>query len=141
MKQRTLFAKKPTDKPTEKPREEKKRSGKVNKPKGSGLHPRDPEICYDPIYCIIQRRRIQMLIHSCIYYELSSSLITDSQFDRWAKELVRLQAEHPEMSKKVPWYEEFKDWDGTTGFHLPLRHPWVLAKAQALLNYSKGGMR
>lgn len=137
MKQRTLFNKTTPSKTNEKPRQEKKRTRKTNIPPGSGLHPRDPEICYHPIYCAILRKRIQMLIHSCIYYELNDSLITDSQFDKWAKELVRLQKENPEMSQKVPWYDEFKDWDGTTGFHLPTRHPWVMHKAESLLEYAR----
>lgn len=85
------------------------------------------------IYCKIQQRRLQMLVHSCLYYEFNTSLITDSQFDSWARELVTLQLENPDISEQVKWAEEFKDWDGTTGFHLPLREPWVVDKAYHLL--------
>lgn len=135
MKQRTLFAKKPTEKPAEKV----SKVTKVNTPRKTKKHETNQSRNYDPIYCKIQQRRLQMLVHSCIYYELGSSLITDHQFDTWGRELVKLQAEHPEISKQVPWYEEFKGWDATTGFNLPLRHPWVLSQAQRLLDLSKGG--
>lgn len=89
---------------------------------------------YDPVYCKIQQRRLQMLIHSCIYYELNDSIVLDSAFDAWARELVTLQSSNPEISKQVPWYEAFKDWDGTTGYHLPTRHPWVMSRAIALID-------
>lgn len=85
------------------------------------------------IYAKIQQRRLQMLVHSCIYYELNTSLITDKQFDTWARELAKLQKDYPDISKQVPWYEEFIDWDGTTGFNLPLRNPWVVSKSMKLL--------
>ena len=35
----------------------------------------------------IQQRRLQLLIHSCIYYEFNQNLISDKQWDEWAKEL------------------------------------------------------
>lgn len=89
------------------------------------------------IYELIRQRRLQMLVHSCIYYRLNTSLITDKEFDTWARELKRLQEENPDISSQVEWYNEFKDWDGTTGFHLPLNHPWVLSTAYMLLNYDE----
>lgn len=137
MKQRTLFAKKPTEKPAEKV----SRVTKVNTPRKSKKHDSNQSRNYDPIYAKIHQRRLQMMIHSCIYYELGSSLITDHQFDSWGRELVKLQAEHPKVSEQVLWYNEFKDWDATTGFNLPIRHPWVVAKAESLLRYSKGGKK
>ncbi len=86
------------------------------------------------VYELIRQRRLQMLVHSCMYYRLNTSLITDKQFDTWGRELVKLQNDYPEISRQVEWYKEFKDWDATTGFHLPLTHPWVLSTAQMLLN-------
>lgn len=35
---------------------------------------------------LIQRRRLQLLIHSCIYYEYNESLVTDEQWKNWAVE-------------------------------------------------------
>jgi hypothetical protein len=79
---------------------------------------------------LIKRRRLQMLIHSCIYYELDTEIISDDKWQEWANELAILLKENPnEYSDK---YDEFFiDWDGTTGYNLPHRDPWVLGKAQA----------
>lgn len=66
----------------------------------------------------IKQRRLQMLVHSYIYYELNTNIIDDAKWDRWAMELVDLQLKYPKESKKAPYYEEFKDWDGSTGAFL-----------------------
>ena len=68
---------------------------------------------------LIQQRRLQMLVHSCLYYDMDTNLISDKQWDTWARELVTLQKEDPEISNKVIWYEEFKEWDASTGAFLP----------------------
>ena len=78
----------------------------------------------------IQQRRLQLLVHSCIYYELNRNIISDMQWDKWAKELVYLQAQYPEISEQIIWYEAFKDWDASTGAFLPLKDPWVMKKAR-----------
>lgn len=67
----------------------------------------------------IKQRRLQMLVHSCIYYEMGTSVISDAQFDKWAYELRDLQRQYPDISEKVIYYDAFKEWDGTTGFNLP----------------------
>jgi hypothetical protein len=72
---------------------------------------------YSEIKSLIIQRRNQMLVHSCIYYHMADSLITDDKWQQWADELTELQAIHG-----VEWgyYDEaFKDWDGSTGCHLP----------------------
>ena len=66
----------------------------------------------------IKQRRLQMLVHSYIYYELNKNIIDDSTWDKWAMELVKLQKENPIASKNVEYYELFKDWDGSTGAFL-----------------------
>ena len=81
----------------------------------------------------IQQRRLQMLIHSCIYYEFNQNFITDCKWDEWARELVKLQNDNPEISEKVVWYDAFKDWDASTGAFLPLKDEWVVNKAKKLL--------
>lgn len=83
---------------------------------------------------MIQQRRVQMLVHSCLYYEMNTNLISDKQFDEWGKELAQLQKDYPEIAAKICFAEAFKDWDGTTGFHLPLKNKWVVKKATYLLN-------
>lgn len=66
----------------------------------------------------IKQRRLQMLVHSYIYYELNKNIIDDATWDKWAMELVQLQKENPVASKKADYYEQFKDWDGSTGAFL-----------------------
>ena len=86
---------------------------------------------------LIQQRRLQMLVHSCIYYHLDKNVISDKQWDKWARELVELQSKYPEISKKVIWYEAFKDWDASTGAFLPITDEWVVQKAYYVLNIFK----
>lgn len=90
-----------------------------------------------PIAEIIQRRRLQMLIHSKLYYDMNISLITDKQFDEWGRELVQLQKDNPEIAKRICFANAFKDWDASTGAFLPLQDPWVIRKAQQLLNINR----
>lgn len=80
----------------------------------------------------IQQRRLQMLVHSCLYYNMNTNLITDTQWDMWAKELRYLQNTYPEISRQVEWYADFADWDASTGAFLPLDDPWVIRKANQL---------
>jgi len=89
----------------------------------------------DAIRSLIKRRRLQMLIHSAIYYDMDDCIIDDHTWQKWADELTVLQREHPDCCKiDKTWDHYFKDWDGSTGNHLPHRHPWVHAKATYLLN-------
>lgn len=81
----------------------------------------------------IQQRRLQILIHSCLYYELDSSIVSDATWNRWAKELIQLQKDNPEISKQVKYYNDFKDFDGSTGFNLPIKNSWVIGTAKYLL--------
>ena len=69
-------------------------------------------------YAKIQQRRLQMLVHSYIYYELNENIISDATWSRWAKELEKLQKKYPKTSKKVPYHEQFKNWDGSSGAFL-----------------------
>lgn len=131
MKQRSLI----NLKPTKSAESRVTNAGRLNTPVTATNHEKLNCSRYDAIYCKIQQRRLQMLVHSCIYYELNTSIITDKQFDTWARELVKLQNENPSISQQVPWYEAFKDWDGTTGFNLPLRDSWVVGQSLKLLRY------
>lgn len=83
----------------------------------------------------IQQRRYQMLVHSYLYYQLGESLVSDHDFDRWARELVELQEKYPEESEKVRYYREFKDFDGSSGFDLPYTMPEIQDKGNRLLIY------
>ena len=83
---------------------------------------------------LIKRRRAQMLIHSCIYYELDNSIISDNQWQEWADHLEELQTENPDCCKIGFFDFEFRDWTGATGNHLPLRDPWVISKARYIID-------
>lgn len=87
---------------------------------------------------LILRRRRQILINSCIYYRFGQSVITDEQFDKWAYELADLQNKYPKLAVECGEFnDEFKDWDGATGYHLPLWSNWVERKAQQVLDYAE----
>lgn len=66
----------------------------------------------------IRQRRRQMLVHSYIYYELNENIIDDSTWSMWAKELEQLQKDYPKESAEVEEYENFKNWDGSSGAFL-----------------------
>lgn len=80
---------------------------------------------------LIKRRRLQVLVHSCIYYELNDNVISDEVFDKWAKELEQLHKDHPQYSDE--WDDAFAKWDSSSGYDLPHRHPWVYGKATQVL--------
>lgn len=86
---------------------------------------------------IIKQRRAQMLIHSCIYYELNDNLVSDHKWQEWADELDTLQKQYPEKCSIKFFDREFANWTGATGNHLPHRHPWVLRKSMWLLEIAK----
>ena len=89
------------------------------------------------IKSLIQHRRLQVLIHSCIYYELNESIVSDSTWSKWALELETLQKQNPKISKQVIYAEAFENFDHSTGCNLPLKDPWVVAKAKWLLSVSR----
>ena len=82
---------------------------------------------------LIQQRRYQLLIHSCIYYHLNASVITDQKWTEWAKELCNLQSLYPQISERVDLYEYFADWDASTGMQLPITLDWVVGTAEKIL--------
>lgn len=86
---------------------------------------------------LIARRRRQILVHSIIYYRLDENIIPDYKWAEWAKELVELQKQYPEIAEKCPLSEAFKDFDACTGYDLPLGNPYYFGVAQWLLDYEK----
>lgn len=81
---------------------------------------------------LIQQRRLQILVHSCIYYALNKNIISDATWDKWARELVQLQKDYPKIAQEVIWAKDFEDFDGSTGFDLPIHDEWVMMKAKQL---------
>lgn len=91
----------------------------------------------DGVRSLILRRRLQILVHSCIYYELNDNIIPDSTWSAWAEELAELQKQYPKIAERVDYAKEFKDFDGSTGFNLPTRNLEVMSKARYLLKLHK----
>lgn len=86
----------------------------------------------------IDQLRRQMMLHSHIYYELNENTISDYEFDKRAYELVDLQSKNPLVSNAVPYERKaFEDWDGSTGFNLPYKTPYLSAKAQQHLAHHR----
>lgn len=59
-----------------------------------------------------------VIIHSILYYELDSSVISDKKFDELSKQLVKMQRAAKEKLKETDYYYCMKDFDGSTGFDL-----------------------
>lgn len=90
----------------------------------------------EEIRSLILRRRLQILVHSYIYYRLATSLVSDQQWQEWANELVVLQRDYPQICERVDYHETFKGFDGTTGFNLcEERGIGVVNKAKQLVAY------
>lgn len=83
----------------------------------------------------IRQRRSQMLIHSYLYYDMDSAIVDDNKWQSWANELRDLQQTLTDMDGhcNIDFYDyAFKDWDGSTGYHLP-KTVWVKEHAERLL--------
>ena len=87
----------------------------------------------DEIKTKIRQRRAQMLIHSCIYYEMDDNIVSDHRWQTWADELEQLQKDNPHCCTINFFDREFANWNGATGNHLPHRHPWVFSKANYIV--------
>ena len=87
----------------------------------------------EEIKSLIQRRRLQLLVHSAIYYAYNESIVTDEQWKNWALELERLQKDFPTEAAEAPYAESFQNFDHSTGYDLPYRDPAILARAVWLL--------
>ena len=87
----------------------------------------------EQIIAKINQRRRQVLIHSIIYYILDDSIISDATWGRWAKELEELQNTYPEIAEQCVYADDFRGFDHSTGFNLPLHDEWANNKARQLL--------
>lgn len=81
----------------------------------------------------IRQRRIQMIVHSYIYYHMDENVVDDHKWQQWADELVELQ----KQKMVIGFYDDaFKDWTGASGAFLPF-DDWVIKRAQSLLLYKQ----
>lgn len=88
----------------------------------------------EEIEALINRRRRQILVHSVIYYKMDANIVSDRQWSEWAVELDELQKKYPNIAKNCVYAEDFKDFDPSTGYSLPLDDPWAMHKARYLLH-------
>ena len=84
----------------------------------------------------IKQRRRQMLVHSYLYYEKDTNIVSDSKWAEWAKELEQLQKDYPKESAEVEFAEQFVDWDGSSGAHLKYSDN-IKRVAEILLSYQE----
>ena len=86
---------------------------------------------------LINRRRRQLTVHSFLYYQLNTNIISDSTFDAWSKSLVDLQTKYPEIAAKCVYAAEFEEFDGSTGFNLPYHYPEIQSTGHKLLKIAR----
>lgn len=84
---------------------------------------------------LINRRRRQVLVHSFLYYRMNTTLVSDHTYDAWARELMRLQRQYPDIASECIHAKDFANFSETTsGYDLPL-YGWVEDMARRLLAY------
>ncbi len=95
-------------------------------------------MCIEDVKTKIKQRRRQVLVHSYIYYVMNDNIISDDTWSKWAEELEQLQKDYPAESAEVEMYDEFKNFDHSTGANLVYDTPstaWVQGKALQLIRY------
>lgn len=90
----------------------------------------------DDIKSEMLRRRKQILVHSCLYYQFNTNLIEDWQYDKIARRLAELQIAHSEISNNLGYHDkEFKGFGEDhcySGFNLSRNSPEVVTTAERL---------
>lgn len=81
----------------------------------------------------MNRRQRQILVHSFLYYQLNENIISDSDFDKWSKELYEAMKENPEIAKQTVYYKDFLEFDGSSGYDLPYANPEIQSTGFKLL--------
>lgn len=64
-------------------------------------------------------------------------MVSDYEFDRWCRRLVELQEKYPEIAEQCDYHEAFKDFDGSTGYDLPIGTPDIVSKARYVIKLAK----
>lgn len=59
-----------------------------------------------------------VLIHSYLYYERNTTLISDLKYDRLTRLLVEKQNENKAIIERTEYGKVFNSFDGSTGFDL-----------------------
>ena len=95
----------------------------------------------DCIKALILRRRLQVWVHSMIYYNLNANIVSDAVWSRWAEDLECLQTMCPELAAQVEYAEVFEDFDHSTGANLPNDNERINSKAAYLLEITQDKYR
>lgn len=114
----------------------KKRAKNSNKGQQLSLFTPVIEDEYNSILSKINQRQKQILVHSCLYYRYDTNLIDDFTYDKFARELSKLQLDNPDIADKSLYAKAFKDFGKDhcySGYNLPTHRPEILAIAQRLL--------
>ena len=93
------------------------------------------------IKALILRRRLQVWVHSMIYYNLNANIVSDSVWSRWAEDLECLQTMYPELAAQVAYADVFEGFDHSTGANLPTNNTHINSKAAYLLNVAQNKYR
>lgn len=86
---------------------------------------------------VLQRLRLQLIMHCYIYHRTDELVIDKATFQEWAQDLLKMQKQHPKIASKVFWPEYFMDWDGKSGAHFPFDNPWVQYMALGILDSAR----
>jgi len=82
----------------------------------------------------INQRQRQVILHSVLYYKYDMNMVSDIKWSMWAKELVQLQRDFPELTEQSVFYVTMKGFDGSSGFHLA-ENEWGIQKALYRMKY------
>lgn len=82
---------------------------------------------------LIHRRRLQVWVHSVIYYAYNENLISDATWSKWASELEDLQTKYPDIAAQVEYAYVFKRFDHSTGAFLPMNDKHINRRAEYLM--------
>lgn len=94
----------------------------------------------------IEATQRYVLVHSMLYYHMSTNVITDQQFDKVSKLLAdKIKKFGPKKIASTQYGYAFYDFDGTSGFYLmdrltPKDRKRIKQVANAVLrSYNRGG--
>lgn len=59
-----------------------------------------------------------ILVHSILYYEWDTSIVSDAMFDANCIQLLEMIKGDQEAFRRSEYYKAFKEFDGNTGFDL-----------------------
>lgn len=68
---------------------------------------------------------------------MNDNIISDHTYDAWCKELAELQKQYPLAAQEAPYAEAYSDFDGSTGFDLPINNPEIVRKAAQLIAWHR----